>query len=141
MPTEFEYHDNTKNALNIIGEDLKKKMTAAVNAVRTETLKTLSGQRSGRVYRVPGTGRTYTASAPGQPPAVATGNLKQHIDTKIVISENKIEGQVGTPVKYGPMLEYGTSKMLPRPWLRPSFEKSEDKIEEIFQKPIGWGVE
>ena len=36
----------------------------------------LRGQRHGRRYRVPGTKRYYTASAPGEPPAVRTGAFR-----------------------------------------------------------------
>jgi hypothetical protein len=38
-----------------------------------------AGGRSGRQYKVPGTNRTYTASAPGEYPALATGKLHEAI--------------------------------------------------------------
>ena len=48
----------------------------AVNAIRNAELEVLSGKRSGRVYRKPYTKSHYTASAPGEPPARRTGNLR-----------------------------------------------------------------
>jgi hypothetical protein len=48
----------------------------ASNELRTAALSVLSGQRSGRVYRVPGTSRFYRASAPGEAPAVRKGALR-----------------------------------------------------------------
>ena len=48
----------------------------AVNAIRNAELEVLRGKRSGRVYRKPYTKSHYTASAPGEPPARRTGNLR-----------------------------------------------------------------
>ena len=48
----------------------------AVNAIRNAELEVLRGKRSGRVYRKPHTKSHYTASAPGEPPARRTGNLR-----------------------------------------------------------------
>jgi len=115
-----------------IKEEAKKRMLEAVQEVRNETVETLSGMRSGRIYKVPGTNRTYTASSPGEPPAVATGALKESI--KWATEDNGMTGLVGTELKYGPMLEFGTSKMAPRPWLRKAFSESETKVREIFTR-------
>jgi len=170
---EFEFKDNTKNCLNAIGEDLLKNMTAAVELVKLNTLEMLSHQGMGRQYKVPGVKaygkwdyenmgtskrragytRTYTASAPGEPPAQVTGDLKKSVMTNIVIEKDTIIGEVGSGlsynskgeggvgVDYGAMLEYGTMKMLPRPWLRPSFEQSQAEVEDILQQPVGMEIE
>ncbi|MDD4873393.1 MAG: hypothetical protein PHE15_00220 [Dehalococcoidales bacterium] len=108
------------------------RMVKAVNAVRNETLETLSGSRSGRTYFVPGTMTTYTASSPGEPPAVATGELKGSVKTSIEQAGLNIIGYVGSGIDYAPCLEFGTKKMSPRPWLKPSFEKSEPKLRDIL---------
>ena len=115
-----------------IKEDAYARMVKAVNAVRNETLVTLSGNRSGRTYFVPGTMRTYTASSPGEPPAVATGQLRQSVRTQVDNSSSMIIGYVGSTLIYAPCLEFGTKKMSPRPWLKPSFEKSEPKLKDIL---------
>lgn len=138
----FEFRDNSKNCLNALGEELTMRMEEAVQIVRLNVLEKLSQQGTGRVYKVPGTKNTYyTASAPGEPPAVATGNLKQHIETDVIVSADTVEGEVGTEVEYGPMLEFGTMKMLPRPWLRPSFEESDAEIKDILQVPMEIEIE
>ena len=108
------------------------RMVKAVNTVRNETLETLSGSRSGRIYRVPGTMKTYTASSPGEPPAVATGQLRQSVRTQVDNSSSMVIGYVGSTLIYAPCLEFGTKKMSPRPWLKPSFDKSVDKLREIL---------
>lgn len=113
-----------------------EKMQKATQVVHTETLKTLQGNRSGREYFVPGTKKTYIASSPGEAPASATGTLRQHVKTEITVEERTIVGGVGTDVKYGPWLELGTVNMLPRPWLRPSFEKTEEEVKKILGESI-----
>ncbi len=113
-----------------------EKMQKATQAVRTETLKTFQGNRSGREYRVPGTKKTYIASSPGEAPASATGTLRQHIKTEITVEGRAIVGGVGTDVKYGPWLEFGTVNILPRPWLRPSFERAEEEVKKILGESI-----
>ena len=108
-----------------IKEDAYSRMVKAVNAVRNETLVTLSGNRSGRTYFVPGTSRTYTASAPGEAPAQATGELRQSVRTQVDNSSSMIIGYVGSTLVYAPCLEFGTRKMAARPWLKLSFEKTD----------------
>ena len=130
--------DNTKlvwktdEVLKAIDDGAIKRMSEAVNEVRTVTLETLSGERSGRTYFVPGTQKTYTASAPGEPPAQVTSGLRQSVRGVIESTGPTLDGIVGTPLKYGARLEKGDSKMAPRPWLKPSFEKAQDRVKAIL---------
>jgi len=109
----------------------QERMQEAVNLVRNHTVEKLSGTRHGRTYRVPGTKVYYTASSPGEPPATATARLRQSIKTEI----QDEAGLVGTDVEYGLYQEMGTRNILPRPWLRPSFEESEPEVRKIFERP------
>lgn len=80
----------------------------------------------------PKSGRTYgghTASAPGQYPATDTGRLVGSVRMEMPQVGNVI-GRVGTAVAYGPMLEFGTSRMAARPWLLPSFERAKIGVEK-----------
>jgi len=97
-----------------------KALIAAADVGRNQTVTNISGSRSGRTYRVPGTGVTYTASAPGEFPAVATGNLKGSIQRKVVNDEV----QVGTAVEYGLFLEKKPGNKGGRPWLKPSLDQA-----------------
>lgn len=119
-------------AISKINGVARERMLLAVQEVRDVTVETLSGPRHGRTYYVPGTKRAYTASSPGEPPAVATAGLRQSING--VVEHEGLVGLVGTELAYGPMLEFGTSKMAPRPWLRVAFEKTEAKVKEIFSR-------
>lgn len=116
----------------------------------------LRGQRSGRRYKVPGTfrrqrdkvsgkmknGRYYTASAPGEPPAVRTGTFRASWQpvSKVVFGSyiSRIESGARTDNgKYvlGEILEEGTQRMAPRPYEDAILEKAEPKIVKIYEKP------
>ena len=66
----------------------------AVNALRNAELNVLKGQRSGKRYRKYPYKSMYTASAPGEPPARRTGNLRLHWNGQVkkgVSSGNGVE--------------------------------------------------
>lgn len=132
MGTEVKLVFHTKEVVKSIEDAAAKKMAEATQAVRTQVLETLSGQRSGITYYVPGTRKRYTASAPGEPPAQATAELRQHIETSVGSEGKKVIGMVGTDKIQGKMTEFGTRNMAPRPWLRISFEKALPKIKSIL---------
>lgn len=90
--------------------------------VESKAKQLMQGGRSGRTYRVPGTKRTYTASAPGEPPAVVTGNLKNSIQAK---REKMRVWAVLVASEYAAALEFGHRQRgggftSPRPYLRPA---------------------
>ena len=125
-----------------------QRMLASVITVKNETTEMLSGQRHGRRYKVPttgtrvgegrsiaGTGVWYTASAPGEAPANRLGGLRGSVDYKVHGEGKSLVGDVGTKLKYGAPLEFGTLRMSARPWLKKSFEKAMDAILGIWGKP------
>ncbi len=75
---------------------------------------------------MPGGGMLYgshRASAPGQAPTVWTGDLRASITHTVVKVGLFLTAVVGTDKDYAPLLEYGTSKMLPRPFMRVTINK------------------
>lgn len=96
-----------------------------------------------------GSGRTYgrhIASKPGEPPAVDTGVLRASVMSEVRIKGSEVTGKVGpdieyikgkteagTDVEYGFYLELGTSKMQPRPFLRPALKRQQKNIKRIFK--------
>lgn len=117
--------------------------TRAVNCLRNAELEVLRGQRNGRVYRKPHTKRaTYTASAPGEPPARRTGNLRLHWngDVKTEPAANGMVSVFATlesGEKYAGILENGTDngKIAPRPFKEKIKEKAEPEIRKIYGEP------
>lgn len=68
-------------------------------------------------------GNPHVPSNPGEPPHIDTKTLHESITTETQRMPNgEVETRVGTNVAYGRYLEIGTSKMKPRPWLRPALQ-------------------
>lgn len=115
--------------------------TRAVNALRNAELEVLKGQRSGRIYRKPHTkSATYTASAPGEPPARRTGNLRLHWNGNVKTgsaSKGGVEviAELESQEAYAGYLENGTSKMAPRPFVEKIKEKAQSEIAKIYSEP------
>lgn len=115
-----------------LDRELEARVFAAGNTVRNECLKTLRGNRHGRLYRVPGTKVYYRASAPGEPPATRTGALRQSLRVVVFQNPEKLVAQVGTDLEYGKNLEFGTRKILPRPWFKPSYQRAKPRVYRIL---------
>lgn len=102
----------------------EKALEAAGRIVHGEVTRTLlRGARSGEEYRVPDTKRTYTASAPGEPPAPRTGTLAASYTFQV----QPPRVTIGTPLPYA-RIEYGWGNVSARPHLRPSERKVRDRV-------------
>ena len=80
-------------------------------------------------------------SMPGYAPAPDTGTLMQSVTHSVEVDSNgEVYGEVGSILKnpdYPRYLEFGTSKMQPRPWLSPAFEKSRAFIKNLAKEIFG----
>lgn len=124
-----------------IKQQMERRSFLAANELRNASQLVLRGQRSGRSYRVPGTKRRYTASAPGEPPAVRTGifRMSWQPTAKVVYGSyiSRIESEARTDngrYNLGDILEEGTSRMAPRPYKDRILEKAEPEIYKIYSK-------
>lgn len=79
-------------------------------------------------------------SAPGEFPAVDTGRLRASITHRVETGMNRTVGYVGTNVEYGPLLEFGTSKMAARPFMTPSLEMNRAQITRIIGESVSMGL-
>lgn len=75
-------------------------------------------------------------SAPGQPPAVDTGRLRNSIDYHVGTDAAGGYVDVGTSVEYASYLETGTSRMAARPFMRPAVAGSKQAVEAIIIEEI-----
>ena len=78
-------------------------------------------------------------SLANNPPAVDTGLLRMSITYTVEETQGKIIGKVGSTLQnppYGAYQEYGTSRMQPRPWLKPAIEKTKDRVKEILKSAM-----
>ena len=103
--------------------------------IRGEAIKSIqAGGKSGIVYQKYNPRREHRASAPGQAPASDTGNLASKI---IVKQKSRNRVNVESNANYSAYLEYGTSKMQPRPFMLPAFEKSKKPIiNAVFKRVV-----
>ena len=168
------------------GWEAESRAYRAANELTNATAKVLAGQRHGRRYIVPGTGRVqykkgkrqkvgisydyvnhkasyvyghpnatakiihkyYTASAPGEPPAVRTGAFRMSWKRRTYVdgrsgNDRMIHGvaesdlKVGKNGEYllGELLENGTSKMAPRPYKQKVIDMAYPKVLRIYKEP------
>lgn len=127
--------DNTVKKVN---REAASRGVRAVNAIRNAELEVLRGKRSGRVYRKPHTKSHYTASAPGEPPARRTGNLRLNwngtVESSITGSGLQVTAVLESQERYSTYLENGTRRMAPRPFKQPISEKAMPEIERIYHE-------
>lgn len=79
------------------------------------------------------------AGPPGDYPALRTGHLRRNVQMEM--DRARLEARVGTNVKYGRYLEFGTTRGLaPRPWLSRGFREMTGEILRILKTPAGGAV-
>ena len=121
-----------------VNREAASRGTRAVNAIRNAELEVLRGKRSGRVYRKPHTKSHYTASAPGEPPARRTGNLRLNwngtLESSSTGSGLRVTAVLESQERYSTYLENGTRRMAPRPFKQPISEKAIPEIERIYHE-------
>lgn len=88
-------------------------------------------------------GSSYTEfipSRPYQPPALRTGFGRRNIDMEF--DANAIVARVGvrTSASYMIYLELGTGRIQPRPWLKPTTERSRNAIETMMRATLAEGL-
>lgn len=139
-----------------VKQQMERRSYLAANELRNSALMVLRGQRSGRRYKVPGTfrrqrdkvtgkmrnGRYYTASAPGEPPAVRTGTFRNSWQPEARVVFGSYISRISSDVRtdngqhnLGEVLENGTSRMAPRPHHDRIKQHAEPKILRIYSEP------
>jgi hypothetical protein len=113
---------NLPMALSLIETANMKALSSAALVGRNKIVENLSGTRTGRKYKVPGTQTYYTASAPGEYPAVATGLLRESIQWRVSRDDAKVGAL--TKVEYADALEGRPGEP---PGIRPFLKKSLDE--------------
>jgi HK97 gp10 family phage protein len=137
LPTnQITLINNLDDISDQLSEALGQGLLKGTILLRNEVLKLLSGQRSGRTYKIAGTNRTYKASSPFEPPASRLGHLRNSYQYKVLGAGHNAKGFVGSELEYAHYLEYGTYKMQPRPHLIPAMRNSKPKIEKLFKRII-----
>jgi HK97 gp10 family phage protein len=87
-----------------------------------------TGSKSGKTYTR--NGMSHQSSAPGQPPANDTGKLIESIK----VEKRKNTSTLKIDADYAGYLEYGTSKMRPRPFILPALMKIKKKLMTMIKR-------
>ena len=119
--------ESEESMSRIINDALDDTQEIAIRGIK-------SGPASGQQYT--SGGKTVRRSAPGQYPMTDKSRLQSSIKVKRTAPAPKMAGSVGTNVQYGKYLEFGTSRMEKRPWLRRSFRKAIRNIDKELKAEI-----
>ena len=145
-----EIHVIVNKTVEEIEQKAKQRGVQAANVLTNEVKKVLSGQRSGRNYKVKGTGGKskgdgvyYTASAPGEPPALRFGTLQKSFKRRTYAERNGSGLTVHAVTEsnlqvngylLGELLENGTKRIAPRPFKQKTIDAALPKITQIFAR-------
>lgn len=84
-------------------------------------------------------GKNHVPSLPGEPPNADTRLLDTSIDTEIV-STNPPRVHVSSNAPYSVRLEWGTSKMEERPYMRPATAKKRREAVAVVRKAASQSI-
>lgn len=143
----IEFTNNFAVVKGRLREGMERNVRQASAMLEGEIKRKLgSGQRTGKEYPVPGTkSQTYTASAPGEAPAVMLGNYMNSITHQVKVEPNQIIGTTGTNQEQAKRLEFGfvgtDSKgrkynQAPRPHMKVTYEENKGKIKDKLNQRI-----
>ena len=115
-----------------MNQNARSRARRGVNLLRNAALEVLGQNGSGRVYG------KHVASAPGQPPAPDTGNLRRNWRQAVLAYPNgkglgiNIHMRITSDVFYADFLEHGTRKMAARPHRERIKTKARPQITALF---------
>lgn len=118
ISTSVKVKINKNEFLKLLDDANKITEEAADKMAKEMKNSILSGAKSGKQYFK--NGARHTASAPGQPPANQTGDLVKSIK----VSKERNKSIISINKNYAVYLEFGTSKMRPRPFIIPAYMKT-----------------
>lgn len=82
-------------------------------------------------------GKGHVPSAPGEPPNRDTGVLSGNIEA---LQEGPLRAIASSNAFYSQPLEFGTSKMAARPFMRPAAAKVKPKVQKLVAQAISKAI-
>ena len=122
-----------KRFMKTVGDEIEQNMRVATVFVRDKVKRKLNRGQPTRTL-LSGSIIGLDPSLPGESPKKITSQLQNSIRTKVIRGKDRIIGLVGTNLKKGRWLEFGTSKMKPRPYLRPTLSENKRKIGRVVAR-------
>jgi len=136
MAKDFEVRVN-KQRLEAIMRNLPSRTDDALDTLALEGKRivqmSFNTSGAGRTYQRRG-GRFHVASVAGMPPNIDTGKLMNAI---YIYTPKRFWRAISTgDTEYAPMLEFGTSKMAARPFMRPMVIQLRKMIPQVFDRIV-----
>lgn len=82
-------------------------------------------------------GKKHVPSRPGEPPNADTHRLADNIET---LQPEPLRVEVSSNAPYAVELEYGTSKMAERPYMRPATEKKRKEVVQLVRRAVDHAI-
>ena len=135
---KLEGLEGLQAALGKMTKEIEAEVDKAVDAtgleLRGEVVKAYQrGPATGITYEKSNPNRTHTASAPGEAPATDTGRLASSVNYK---KDGAMSATVGSEIVYAAMLEFGTSRIAPRPAWVPAVEAIRPKFQRRIEAAL-----
>ena len=108
-------------------------MESATRMVMNDVIESINNPGKGRVYPRK-SGPPHKASAPGDPPATDTGELKRNIAMDVETRGKQLVGKIFSGMEYSVHLEFGTTKMEKRPFMGPALKRNQGRITKKFRR-------
>lgn len=126
-----------KKALAQVNSELPARAASASVKLRNAEIMVMRGNRSGKLYHRTGFKRRYRASAPGEPPAVRSGTLRNSF-RPVQYGANHQNPAIESSVRYVGYMEDGTpgGMIAPRPFAQKTIDLAKPEIEAIYGKPF-----
>lgn len=128
MQIEITVKDETPELLQKVNAAIGRWVRKAAAYVEGQLKSSMAEPKTGRRYG------DHIASAPGESPAVDSGNMTGSITQ---IFPSTLEARVGTPVEYALYLEDGTNKMAARPLWQKTASESLPTLEKMLKDELG----
>lgn len=124
---EFDISGKIARELRPKAELIVKK---AAREIEREEKRSMSGPKSGRMYKKSKSGKPHQASAPGEPPARDTGNLANSIQVTML---NDVTAAVDVSAEYAETLEFGGAHVESRPFVEPAIKLVQPEFEAALK--------
>ena len=103
---------------------INQELFAGANDIRNDIINSMVREKKTGIVYNRKRGKTHRASAPGEAPAVDSGELLRGV----LFGVKDLEMEVGAVSPYARFLEDGTKNMDERPFLEPAVDKNKDNI-------------
>lgn len=115
----ISFTNNLELVVSQIDEAVEEAVKDAANGVVDDMAASFAAPKTGRFYG------THQASAAGEAPAVLEGDLLNSLGAERI---GKAHWRVGVSDEKALWLEFGTSRMAPRPYFIPAMVKAQKKL-------------